>query len=177
MAHLWYIVQTYSSFESRVKDTLAERIKQNGMEEYFNDIIVPTENVVEVVKGKRKTSSRKVYPGYILINMELTDESMHLVQDTPKVSGFIGAKNKPVPLPEHEARKIIQQMEERTQTPIPKYNYQPGEHVIVTEGPFANFNGVIDEVRPEKGKVRVMVSIFGRSTPVELEFGHVQKAG
>lgn len=177
MAHLWYIVQTYSGFESRVKEALTERIKQYEMEDYFNEIIVPTENVVEVVNGKRKTSSRKVYPGYILINMELTDESMHLVQDTSKVSGFIGGKNKPVPLPEHEALKIIQQMEERTQTPIPKYNYHKGESVIVTEGPFANFNGIIDEVRPEKGKIRVMVSIFGRSTPVELEFGHVQKAG
>lgn len=177
MSFHWYIVHTYSGFESRVKESLTERIKRNGVEGFFDEIVVPTENVVEVIKGKRKTSSRKVYPGYILVRMELNDQSMHLVQDTPKVSGFVGGHNKPVPLPEHEAEKIIRQMQERTETPIPKYSYQKGENVIVTEGPFANFNGVIDEVKPEKGKIRVMVSIFGRSTPVELEFGHVQKAG
>ncbi|HID98653.1 MAG TPA: transcription termination/antitermination protein NusG [Thermodesulfobacteriaceae bacterium] len=176
MAHKWYIVHTYSGFENKVKATLEERIKQHGMEELFSEIVVPTEKVVEIVKGEKRTSNRKVYPGYILVKMELNDDSWHLVQDTPKVTGFVGGLQNPVPLPEGEAEKIIQQMEERSLKPIPKYRFEKGDQVIVTEGPFANFNGIIDEVKPDKGKVRVLVSIFGRSTPVELEFGHVQKA-
>jgi transcriptional antiterminator NusG len=130
---------------------------------------------VEVVKGERRTSARKVYPGYILVKMEFNKETWHLVQDTPKVTGFVGGQHNPVPLPDHEAEKILRQMEERSLHPRPKYDYEPGEKVIVTEGPFANFTGVVEEVKPEKGKVRVLVSIFGRSTPVELEFGHIQK--
>ncbi len=176
MAHKWYIVHTYSGFENKVKASLEERIKQKGLQDKFSGIIVPTEKVIEVVKGEKKTSSRKVYPGYILIKMEFNDETWHLVQNTPKVTGFVGGKNNPVPLPDKEAEKIIQQMEERAQKPRPKYDYEPGDKVIVTEGPFANFTGVVDEVKPDKGKVRVLVSIFGRSTPVELEFGHIQRA-
>ncbi len=176
MAHKWYIVHTYSGFENKVKSSLEERIRQYGMEDRFSAIVVPTEKVVEVVKGERRTSARKVYPGYILIKMDFDKETWHLVQDTPKVTGFVGGQHNPVPLPDHEAEKIIRQMEERSLNPRPKYDYEPGDKVIVTEGPFANFTGVVEEVKPEKGKVRVLVSIFGRSTPVELEFAHIQKA-
>ena len=177
MAHKWYIVHTYSGFENKVKASLEERIRQFGMEDRFSAIIVPTEKVVEVVKGERRTSARKVYPGYILIKMDFNKETWHLVQDTPKVTGFVGGEVNPVPLPDQEAEKIIKQMEERSLNPRPKYDYEKGDKVIVTEGPFANFTGMVEEVKPEKGKVRVLVSIFGRSTPVELEFGHIQKAG
>ncbi len=176
MAHNWYIVHTYSGFEHKVKDALEERIKQYHMEDFFSKIVVPTEKVVEVVKGQRRTSSRKVFPGYILVNMDLNDHSWHLVKDTPKVTGFVGGDRNPVPLSDEEANKIIKEMEERSQKPIPKYSFSKGDQVVVTGGPFANFHGVIEEVKPEKGKVKVMVSIFGRFTPVELEFAHVQKA-
>ncbi len=177
MEHKWYIVHTYSGFEHKVKASIEERIKQHGMEEYFSDIVVPMEKVVEILGGERRTSSRKVFPGYILVHMELNDKSWHLVQDTPKVTGFIGGLKNPVPLSDEEAEHIIRQMEERELKPVPKYSFEKGDHVTVTEGPFANFNGVVDKVSPEKGKIRVLVSIFGRSTPVELEFGSVQKAG
>lgn len=177
MAHKWYIVHTYSGFENKVKDALEERVKRYSLEAFLSEIVVPTEKVVEVVKGERRTSSRKVFPGYILVRMELNNETWHLVTDTPKVTGFVGGVEQPVPLPDAEAQKIIRDMEERALKPIPKYSFEKGDGVIVTEGPFANFHGVVDEVKPEKGKVRVMVSIFGRSTPVELEFTHVQKAG
>ncbi|NDY42333.1 transcription termination/antitermination protein NusG [Dissulfurirhabdus thermomarina] len=175
MAHKWYIVHTYSGFENKVKAALEERIKQHGLEQHFSRVVVPTEKVVEIVKGERRTSSRKVFPGYILVKMELNNETWHLVQDTPKVTGFIGSQENPVSLPDEEAERIIQQMEERALKPVPKYDFQKGDQVTVTEGPFANFHGEVDEVKPEKGKVRVMVSIFGRATPVELEFAHVQK--
>ncbi len=177
MAHKWYIVHTYSGYEAKVKAALEERIEQYGLKDYFSQIVVPTEKVVEIVKGERRTSSRKVFPGYILIKMELNNNSWHLVQDTPRVTGFVGGMENPTPLSDEEAEKIIREMEERSQKPIPKYSYKKGDKVTVTEGPFANFHGVVEEVKPEKGKVRVLVSIFGRSTPVELEFGHVQKAG
>ncbi len=177
MAHKWYIVHTYSGYENKVKAALEERIKQYGLEDYFSEIIVPTEKVVEIVKGKKKTSSRKVYPGYILVKMELNNDTWHLVQDTPRVTGFVGGLKNPVPLSDEEAQKIIRQMEERELHPVPKYHFEKGDKVIVTEGPLANFHGVVEEVRPDKGKVKVMVSIFGRATPVELEFAHVQKAG
>jgi len=177
MAHKWYIVHTYSGYENKVKAALEERIRQYGLEDYFSEIIVPTEKVEEVVKGKKKISSRKVYPGYILVKMELNNDSWHLVQDTPRVTGFVGGLKNPVPLSDAEADKIIKQMEERELNPVPKYKFEKGDKVIVTEGPLANFHGVVEEVRPDKGKVKVMVSIFGRATPVELEFAHVQKAG
>ncbi len=177
MAHKWYIVHTYSGYENKVKTALEERIRQHGMEDLFSDVVVPTEKVIEVVKGERRTSSRKVFPGYILVKMELNNDTWHLVQATPRVTGFVGGLQNPVPLSDAEADKILRQMEERSLHPVPKYHFERGDKVIVTEGPFTNFHGVIDEVKPDKGKVRVLVSIFGRSTPVELEFGHVQKAG
>ena len=177
MAHKWYIVHTYSGFEHRVKISLEGRIKQYGLEEYFSGIVVPMEQVVEILRGEKRTSSRKIFPGYILVKMELNDNSWHLVQDTPKVTAFIGGLQNPVPLSDEEAEKIIRQMEERVLKPVPKYSFEKGDYVTVIDGPFANFNGVVDSVNPEKGKIWVLVSIFGRSTPVELEFGHVQKAG
>ncbi len=175
MAHKWYIVHTYSGFEEKVKQALEEHIKALGKEEYFSEILVPTEKVVELVKGERKTSPRKFYPGYVLIRMELNDETWHLVKNTPKVTGFIGEKNKPVPIPEEEAQKVITQMAEGTIKPRPKFYFEEGDEVRVIDGPFSNFNGVVEEVKPDKGKIRVLISIFGRATPVELDFVQVSK--
>ena len=175
MAKNWYIVHTYSGFEHKVKATLEERIKAEGKEDFFGQVLVPTEKVIELVKGQRKASSRKFYPGYILVQMELNDETWHLVRHTPKVTGFIGSQERPIPLSDEEAQTIIQQMEEGTQKPRPKYRFERGDEVRVVDGPFASFNGVIDEVIPDKGKVRVLVSIFGRSTPVELDFVQVNR--
>lgn len=175
MAKRWYIVHTYSGFEQKVKSSLEERIKAAGKSEYFGQILVPTEKVVELVKGERRSSSRKFYPGYILVQMELNDETWHLVRHTPKVTGFIGSQEKPIPLSDEEAQAIIQQMEEGAQKPRPKYQFEKGDEVRVVDGPFASFNGVVDQVIPEKGKVRVLVTIFGRSTPVELDFVQVHR--
>jgi transcriptional antiterminator NusG len=172
---LWYIVHTYSGFEHKVKAALEERVKAAGKEEFFDQILVPTEKVVELVKGQRKSSTRKFYPGYILVQMELNDEVWHLVRHTPKVTGFIGSKDRPIPLTDEEAESIILQIEEGAQKPRPKYRFEKGDEVRVVDGPFASFNGVIDEVIPEKGKVRVLVSIFGRATPVELDFVQVNR--
>lgn len=175
MAHKWYIVHTYSGFEHKVKIALEDRIKGQGKEDFFSDILVPTEKVVELVKGERKTSSRKFYPGYIMVKMELDEETWHLVQDTPKVTGFVGDKNKPVPIPDEEAQKVIEQMAEGAIRPKPKFFFEEGDEIQVIDGPFSNFNGVVDEVKPDKGKVRVLISIFGRATPVELDFVQVAK--
>ncbi len=175
MAKLWYIVHTYSGFEHKVKVALQERIKSTSKEDVIDQILVPTENVVELVKGKRKTSSRKFYPGYILVHMELDDDTWHLVRHTPKVTGFLGGIDRPIPLTEEEAQAIINQMEAGTQKPRPKYQLEKGDEIRVVDGPFTNFAGVVDEVVPEKGKVRVLVSIFGRSTPVELDFVQVSR--
>ena len=164
MANLkWYIVHTYSGFEHRVKSALEERVKAEGKTDYFGQVLVPTEKVIELVKGQRKASSRKFYPGYILVQMELNDDTWHLVRHTPKVTGFIGSQEKPIPLSDAEAEAIITQMQEGAQKPRPKFKFEKGDEVRVIDGPFANFNGTIDEVIPDKGKVRVLVSIFGRS--------------
>ncbi len=171
----WYIVHTYSGFENKVKAALEERIKAAGLDEYFGEILVPTEKIIEVVKGKRKSSSRKFYPGYIIVQMDLNDETWHLVRTTPKVTGLIGSKDRPVPIPEEEVERIKKQMEEGAQKPKPKYSFERGDKVRVEDGPFANFHGVVDEVLVEKGKVRVLVSIFGRATPVELDFTQITK--
>lgn len=175
MAKLWYIVHTYSGFEHKVKAALEERIKNEGKQDFFGQVLVPTEKVIELVKGQRRASSRKFYPGYILVQMELNDETWHLVRHTPKVTGFIGSQERPIPLSDEEAETIIQQMQEGIQKPRPKYRFEKGDEVRVVDGPFANFNGVVDEVMPDKGKVRVLVSIFGRSTPVELDFVQVNR--
>lgn len=175
MAHKWYIVHTYSGYEQKAKAALDERIKSLKQEELFSEVLVPTEKVVELVKGVRKTSLRKFYPGYILVCMELTDETWHTVKNTPKITGFIGGKERPTPLSDKEAEKIIDQIKEGALKPKPKFLFEKGDEIRVIDGPFTNFNGIVDEVKPEKGKLRVLVSIFGRATPVELEFVQVCK--
>ena len=175
MELLWYIVHTYSGFENRVKTTLQEKIRSLGKEEYFGKIVVPTEHVVELVKGKKKTSSRKFYPGYLMIQMVLTDDTWHIVQDTDKVTGFLGGRTKPVPISEGEAQRILDRMENGKEKPKPKFLFEEGDEVRVIDGPFTNFNGMVEEVKPDKAKLKVLISIFGRSTPVELDFVQVTK--
>ena len=175
MALKWYIIHTYSGFEQKVKAAILERAKARGLEQYVADVLVPTETVEEMVKGERKLSTRKFYPGYIMVQMELNDDTWHLVKDTPKVTGFIGSKDEPVAIPEEDAAKIIAQMQEGVLRPKPKIKFEQGDKVQVTDGPFANFAGVVDEVRPDRGRVRVMISVFGRPTPVELEFTQLEK--
>ena len=175
MALKWYIVHVYSGFENKVKAALEERIALSSHPKKFGEVVVPTEEIVELVKGKRKTSSRKFYPGYILVRMELDDETWHIVNDTAKVTGFLGGRKKPTPLSEAEADQILNRMEAGKLKPQPKYFFESGDEIRVIDGPFTNFNGTVQEVNPEKGKIKVLVSIFGRSTPVELEFVQVQK--
>jgi len=171
----WYIVHVYSGFENKVKKALEERIASSPHPEKFGEVIVPTEQIVELVKGKRKESSRKFYPGYILVRMDLDDETWHIVTGTAKVSGFLGGKRTPVPLSDEEAEKILNRMESGKLKPKPKFFFETGDDIRVIDGPFTNFNGTVEEVYPEKGKIRVLVSIFGRATPVELEFVQVAK--
>ena len=175
MALKWYIVHVYSGFESKVKVALEERVASSPHPEKFGEVLVPTEEIVELVKGKRKTSSRKFYPGYILVRMELDDETWHIVNDTAKVSGFLGGRERPAPISDEEAEQIINRMEAGKEKPQPKYYFETGDEIRVIDGPFSNFNGTVEDVNPEKGKIKVLVSIFGRSTPVELEFVQVQK--
>jgi transcriptional antiterminator NusG len=171
----WYVVHTYSGYENKVKSSLEEQINIFSDPSKFGKILVPTEQVVELVKGKRKTSSRKFYPGYILVQMELTDETWHVVKDTPKVTGFLGGSDKPSPLTDQEAEQIMGQVEAGKIQPQPKFSFDAGDEVRVIDGPFTNFVGTVEEVKPDKGKIRVLVSIFGRPTPVELEFVQVSK--
>jgi transcription termination/antitermination protein NusG len=166
----WYIVHTYSGFENRVKINLEERIKTAGQEEYFGKILVPMENVMELKKGQKKTSSRKFFPGYILVQMIVNKDTWHTVKNTPKVIGFVGGETNPTAVSEQEASQIIRQMEEGISRPKPKYQFEQGDEVVVIDGPFSNFKGVVEEVKPDKEKVRVLITIFGRSTPVELDF-------
>ncbi len=175
LALKWYIVHVYSGFENKVKTALEERIASFPHLEKFDDVIVPTEEIVELVKGKRKTSSRKFYPGYILVRMELDDETWHIVNNTAKVTGFLGGRENPTPISDEEAEQILNRMEAGRLKPQPKYVFETGDEIRVIDGPFKNFKGTVDEVNPEKGKIRVLVSIFGRSTPVELEFVQVAK--
>jgi transcriptional antiterminator NusG len=171
----WYIVHTYSGFENKVKKTLEERIKNLGQEERFGQVLVPTEQVVELRQGQKKTSSRKFYPGYILVQMHLDDDTWHTVRNTAKVTGFVGGEVKPTPIPDEEAERIIQQMQEGVSKPKPRYQFEEGDEVRVVDGPFSNFNGIVEEVKPDKEKLRVLITIFGRATPVELEFIQVNK--
>ncbi|MDD5476174.1 MAG: transcription termination/antitermination protein NusG [Syntrophales bacterium] len=175
MAFKWYVIHTYSGFESKVKQSLEERIAASGMQDYFADILVPEEDVVELVRGEKKTSKRKFFPSYMLINMELTDDTWHLVKDTPKVTGFIGSKDKPSPISSDDVELLKTRISEGTLKPKPKFRFEIGDHVRIIDGPFSNFDGVVDEVKEEKGKLRVIVSIFGRSTPVELDFIQVSQ--
>ncbi|HEY3486679.1 MAG TPA: transcription termination/antitermination protein NusG [Gammaproteobacteria bacterium] len=177
MAKQWYVVQAYSGFENHVKRTLEERIKRFGKEADFGDILVPTEEVVEMREGQKRRSERKFFPGYVLVNMEMNDETWHLVKDAPRVLGFIGGSgDRPAPITEREAQSIMQRMQEGVDKPRPKVLFEPGEVVRVTDGPFNDFNGVVEEVDFEKNRLKVSVLIFGRSTPVELEFSQVEKA-
>lgn len=171
----WYIVHTYSGFENKVKKNLKERIKTLGLEQCFGKILVPTEQVIELRKGQKKTSSRKFYPGYILVQMVLNEETWHAVRNTAKVTGFVGGEVKPTPIPDDEAERIIRQMEEGVSKPKPKYSFEEGDEVRVIDGPFTNFQGVVEEMKPDKEKLRVLITIFGRPTPVELDFIQVNK--
>jgi transcriptional antiterminator NusG len=173
----WYVVHTYSGFEKQVVRSLKEHIKSTGMENKFGEILLPTEEVVEMKSGQKRTSERKFFPGYVLVQMEMDDDTWHLVKNVPKVSGFIGGSGmKPTPISEKEASAIMRQVQEGVEKPKPKFSFAAGEQVRVTDGPFQDFNGTVEDVNYEKNKLRVSVSIFGRMTPVELDFSQVEKA-
>jgi len=172
----WYVVHAYSNFEAKVKASIEEHVALAGMQDKFGEIMIPTEEVVEIKGGTKRRSERKFFPGYVLVEMEMTDETWHLIKDVPKVMGFIGGtKDRPAPISEKEAMAIIGAVKEGVEKPKPKVLYQPGEVVRVTEGPFNDFNGVVEEVDYDRNRLKVAVLIFGRSTPVELEFGQVEK--
>ncbi|MCX5710294.1 MAG: transcription termination/antitermination protein NusG [Candidatus Omnitrophica bacterium] len=175
MTKNWYVVHTQTGSEDKVKTALENRIAQEGMQELIAKVVIPTEQVSEVRSGKKKISQRKFFPGYLLVEMELNEKSYLFVKTTHGVTGFIGLGKKPMPLPQSEVDNILKRTEETAAKPSPKTVFEKGEQVRVTEGPFLNFNGTVDEIHPEKGKVKVSVSIFGRSTPVELEYWQVEK--
>lgn len=176
MALRWYVVHAYSGFEAKVKASLEEHIKLNGMQDQFGQILIPTEEVVEMRDGHKRKSERKFFPGYVLVQMDMNDETWHLVKDVPKVMGFIGGtKDRPAPITEKEAQSILQSVQAGAEKPRPKVLYEAGEVVRVVDGPFNDFNGVVEEVDYDKSRLKVAVSIFGRSTPVDLEFGQVEK--
>ena len=176
MSLRWYVVHAYSGFEAHVKRSLEERIKLHGMEEHFGDVLVPTEEVVEMRDGQKRKSDRKFFPGYVLVQMEMNDDTWHLVKDVPKVMGFIGGtSDKPAPISDREADEILNRVQEGAEKPRPKILFEPGEVVRIVDGPFNDFNGVVEEVDYDKSRLRVEVSIFGRSTPVDLGFGQVEK--
>jgi len=175
MAKRWYIVQAYSNFERKVAEAIKEKVAQTKLDDYFDDVIVPTEKVVEVRRGRKVDTERKFFPGYVLVKMELTDQTFHLIKNTPKVTGFLGADNKPMPISEKEAMSILQQVQEGVEHPKPSVSFEVGESVRVSDGPFASFNGIVEEVDEERSRLKVEVSIFGRPTPVELEYGQVEK--
>jgi len=173
----WYVLHTFSGFEKQVRNSLREHIERAGMQEKFGEILVPTEDVVEMRGGQKRTSERKFFPGYVLVQMELDDETWHLVKGVPKVTGFIGGSgSRPTPLSEKEAQAIMRQVQEGAENPRPKFSFVPGERVRVIDGPFLDFNGTVEDVNYEKTKLRVAVSIFGRFTPVELDFSQVEKS-
>ena len=178
MAKKWYVVHTYSGFENKVKKSLEERIRQQALEERFGEVLIPMEVVQEMVKGEKRTSKRKFFPGYILVNMDMNLETWHLVKGTPKVTGFVGNAKTPNETPavtDAEVQRLTTQISEGSLKPKPKVQFEDGDQVRVIDGPFSNFNGTVEEVKPDKGKVRVLVSIFGRATPVELDFMQVEK--
>ena len=175
MAKRWYIVHAYSNFEKKVADSIREKAAQSGLEHQFEDILVPTEKVVEVRRGRKVDSERKFFPGYVLVKMELTDEVYHLIKNTPKVTGFLGSDNRPMPIPDSEAERIMAQVQEGVERPKPSISFEIGERIRVADGPFASFEGNVEEVDEERARVKVAVSIFGRPTPVELEYAQVEK--
>ena len=175
MTKNWYVIHTYSGFEGRVKSTIEELVKTHGLEEKISKVLVPTEEVIEIKDGKKRTSTKKFFPGYVLVEMELTDESLQLVKSTPKVTGFLGGEMRPTPLSEGEVETLLKQLHTGTAVPRERLHFQKGDSVRIIDGPFLGFNGVVDEVHPDQNKVKVLVSIFGRSTPVELGFLQVER--
>ncbi len=175
MAKQWYVVHAYSNFENKVKASLEEHARLAGMEDMFGQILIPTEEVVEMRRGRKVQSERRFFPGYVLVKMDMTDEAYHLIKNTPKVTGFLGHDNKPMPITEDEATRILSQVQEGVERPRPTIMFEVGEQVRVAEGPFASFNGLVEDVDEERARLKVAVSIFGRATPVELEFGQVEK--
>ena len=175
MTKRWYIVHAYSNFENKVADSIRDQAKQRGLSDLFEEILVPKEKVTEVRRGRKVEAERKFFPGYVLVKMDLTDEAYHLIKNTPKVTGFLGTDKKPMPISETEAQHILQQVQEGVDRPKPSISFEVGEQVRVSDGPFASFNGVVEEVDEGRSRVKVAVSIFGRATPVELEFTQVEK--
>lgn len=172
----WYVIQAFSGYEKKVKQSLQEHIEREDMQNLFGDILVPTEEVVEMKAGQKRTSERKFFPGYVLVNMAMTDDTWHLVKSVPRVAGFIGGtENRPMPISDREANEIIQQVTDSADAPKMKFTFAPGELVRIIDGPFADFNGTVEDANFEKSKLRVSVTIFGRSTPVELDFTQVEK--
>jgi transcriptional antiterminator NusG len=176
MALRWYVVHAYSGYEKKVATSLKERIELHDMQDRFGDVLVPTEEIVEMRDGQKRKSERKFFPGYVLVQMDINDDAWHLVKETPRVMGFVGGKaDKPAPITEKEAQVILQRVDDSVDKPTPKTLFEPGEMVRVNDGPFNDFNGVVEDVNYEKSRLRVSVLIFGRSTPVELEFSQVEK--
>ncbi|MCA1300773.1 transcription termination/antitermination protein NusG [Stappia indica] len=175
MAKRWYIVHAYSNFEKKVAEAIREKAAQQGLEDLFEEILVPTEKVVEVRRGRKVDAERKFFPGYVLVKMEMTNEGFHLIKNTPKVTGFLGSDQKPIPISEAEAHRILHQVQEGVERPKPSVSFEIGEQVRVSDGPFASFSGHVEEVDDERARLKVAVSIFGRATPVELEYGQVEK--
>ena len=171
----WYIVHAYSNFERKVADTIREQAHSKGLDELFEEILVPTEKVVEVRRGRKVDAERKFFPGYVLVKMAMTDEAYHLIKNTPKVTGFLGTDNRPTPIPDSEAERIMDQVKEGVERPRPSVSFEIGERIRVADGPFASFEGNVEEVDEERARLKVAVSIFGRATPVELEYGQVEK--
>ncbi|MDI2113127.1 transcription termination/antitermination protein NusG [Commensalibacter nepenthis] len=175
MAKRWYVIHVYSGFEKKVVQQIKEQAEQKGLTGQIEEILVPSEEVIEVKRGQKIQTERKFFPGYVLVKMEMTDEAWHLVKDTPKVTGFLGNRMRPSPISNAEAEQIMKQAQEGTDSPRPSVNFEVGEQIRVSDGPFTSFNGVVEEVDTEKGRLKVSVSIFGRSTPVELEYNQVEK--
>ena len=171
----WYIVHAYSNFEKKVAEDIRQKADQTGLADLFDEILVPTEKFVEVRRGRKIESERKFFPGYVLVKMAMTDDAYHLIKNTPKVTGFLGADNKPMPISNAEAERLMSQVEEGVQKPLPTVSFEVGEQVRVSDGPFASFNGLVEEVDEERARLKVTVSIFGRATPVELEYNQVDK--
>lgn len=176
MAAKWYIVHTYSNFENKVAESLKEQAKAKGFEDEIEEVLVPTEEVVEVRRGQKVKAERRFFPGYVLVKMNLTDDIFHFVKDIPKVTGFLGAQDRPVPVSQKEVDRILHQVQEGIEHPKPSVSFEIGESVRVCDGPFASFNGLVEEVDEDRARLKVAVSIFGRATPVELEYGQVEKA-
>ncbi|MEM7302245.1 MAG: transcription termination/antitermination protein NusG [Pseudomonadota bacterium] len=175
MAMRWYIIHAYSNFEKKVSESILEQARLKGLEHCFEQVLVPVEKVVELRRGRKVDAERKFFPGYVLARMEMTDEAYHLIKNTPKVTGFLGSDNKPMPITDKEAQRILSQVQEGVERPKPSVSFEIGESVRVSDGPFASFNGIVEEVDEERARLKVEVSIFGRATPVDLEYGQVEK--